>query len=135
MSGLLLDTHALVWLVEGDDSLGAKARARAEAACAEDVLTVSAASFWETARLLARGRLAFAVPLAAWRRAVLALGVQEVPVTGDIAIDGGALPGFKGDAADRVIAATALHIGATLMTADPRMLAWTGPLARLDARV
>jgi PIN domain nuclease of toxin-antitoxin system len=131
---LLLDTHVLIWLVEGDQSLGAKARARVEAAYAEDALAVSAASFWETARLLARGRLAFAVPLAAWRRAVLTLGVQEVPVTGDVAIEGGALPGFKGDAADRVIAATALHVGATLMTADPRVLAWPGPLARVDAR-
>jgi len=134
MSALLLDTHALVWLVEGDDTLGPKARARIEAAGAEDALAVSAASFWEAARLVARGRLVFAVPLAAWRRAVLALGVQEIPVTGAIAIEGGALPGFKGDAADRVIAASALHVGATLMTADPKMLAWTSPLARIDAR-
>lgn len=135
MNVLLLDTHALVWLVEGDANLGAKARARAEAAYAENALAVSAASFWEAARLFTRGRLAFAVPLTAWRRAVLALGIQEVPVTGDIAIESGALAGFKGDAADRVIVATALHVGATLATADPALLRWPDALPRLDARV
>jgi PIN domain nuclease of toxin-antitoxin system len=135
MTPVVLDTHVLIWLVGGDARLGAKARALAQAAATADALCVSAASFWEASRLAARGRLVFVTPLGAWRRAVLALGVRELPVGGDIAIEGGALAGFKGDAADRIIAASAIHLGATLLTGDGRLLDWPGALARQDARV
>jgi len=83
--------------------------------------------------LTTRGRTTFKKPLEAWRGELLAAGLTEVPVTGDIAIVAGQLGGFDGDPADRIIVASAIRIGATLMTADARMLDWSGAVKRADA--
>lgn len=44
------------------------------------------------------------------------------------------LEDFSPDAADCMIAATAMMQAATLITADPKILAWQGELARHYAR-
>ena len=62
------------------------------------------------------------------------LGIQEVPVSGDIGILAAELEDFPRDPADRIIAATALTRGATLITADTSILGWQGTLSRHDAR-
>ena len=49
---------------------------------------------------------------------VLAAGVQELPITGEIAIRAVELNNLPGDPADRFIMATAITHGATLVTAD-----------------
>lgn len=134
MNPVVLDTHALVWLLAGDDNLGAGARRLADAAAREDGLLVSAISFWEVAMLSQRGRLSLTVPPSVWRRQALQLGVRESPVTGEIGVAAAKLEGFHPDPADRMIAATALFHGAVLVTADSMVLLWKGSLERLDAR-
>jgi PIN domain nuclease of toxin-antitoxin system len=62
-------------------------------------------------------------------------GLKEVALTGESGITAVQLAGLHGDPADRIITATALSSGATLVTADERLLAWPGPLKRVDARV
>ena len=52
-------------------------------------------------------------------------GLIEVPVDGGIAIRANQLPGFHGDPAGRLIAATALE-GHTLGISGRRTLAWPG---------
>ena len=76
-----------------------------------------------------------AYPTGEWRQTALSLGISELPLTGDIGIRAVELGGLPGDPADRMITATALARGATLITADLRILEWTGRLARHDARV
>lgn len=134
MSAVLLDTHALMWLLEGDQSLGRQARELADTAAQEDQLLVSAISFWEVAMLVQRRRLVLDLPTAPWRRRVLELGISEVPVSGDVGILATELEEFPADPADRMIAATTLLRGATLLTADAAILGWRGSLARQDAR-
>jgi PIN domain nuclease of toxin-antitoxin system len=95
---------------------------------------VSAFSFWEIAMLAQRQRIKLYQPAMVWRQRVLESGVNEVPVSGDIAIMAAQLEGFHLDPADRVIAATAVLRGATLLTADERILTWNGDLRRHDAR-
>jgi len=131
---LVLDTHSLVWLVEGDPSLGRNARELAQAALQADDLTVSAICFWEIATLVRFGRLTLSVPTAEWHRGTLELGILEAPVTGQIGILAGELAGLPGDPADRIITATAMVRNATLLTADRRILGWQGALNRHDAR-
>lgn len=131
---IVLDTHALVWLVEGLPQIGPVARAAADAALAEDGLAVSAISFWEVAMLQSRERLRLRQPAEAWRTELLDRGLLELPVTGEVGIAAARLAGFHADPADRMIAATAALRRATLVTADERVLAWNGPLSRLDAR-
>ena len=133
MTAVLLDTHALVWLLEGDEHLGNEARRLADMAVKEDALLVSAMTFWEVAMLVQRHCLVLVQPVANWRRNVLELGIAEIPVTGDIGILAAELEAFPPDPADRIIAATAMAHGARLITADVKILGWKGQLSRHDA--
>ena len=58
----------------------------------------------------------------------------EVPVSGDIGILATELEDFPAGPADRIIAATAMGQGATLITADANILGWKGHLALHNAR-
>lgn len=131
---LLLDTHALIWLVEGDRALGRRTARLAERSLAQDELGVASISFWEIGMLAARDRIALDMPVAEWRLRVLGLGIHELPLTGDAALAAAILPGFHPDPADRLIVATALSSSAGLATADDRILRWQGTLVRHDAR-
>ena len=134
MNAILMDTHALVWLLEGDEQLGHEARQLADGAARVDTLLVSAMTFWEVAMLARRHRLVLAQPVANWRRKVLDLGVTEIPMSADIGILATELEGFPPDPADRIIGATAAVQAATLITADSSILRWKGPMSRHDAR-
>jgi PIN domain nuclease of toxin-antitoxin system len=100
---------------------------------AEELL-ISAISFCEVAWLHEAGRLALPASPLTWRTSVLAEGVREVPVDGEVAIAAAELSDFHKDPADRLIVATALDQGARLLTADRVILAWPVSLARIDAR-
>ena len=128
----LLDTHVLLWYRMGDRRLGRRARRTVERALSRRRAAVSAVSFWEVALLVSRGRIDLLVDPEAWRRTLLAQGLLEIPVNGIIAVRAGMLAGLRGDPADRLIVATALE-GHQLLTADRRILDWSGQLNRLDA--
>ncbi|NOU23806.1 MAG: type II toxin-antitoxin system VapC family toxin [Methyloglobulus sp.] len=130
---ILLDTHVLIWLDQDDPALGSEARKRADLALQQGKLAVSAITFWETAMLVAKGRVTMTLPIAAWRRDLLSLGLVEIPVDGDIGIAAAQLD-LHGDPADRIIVATAQIRGATLLTADHPLLQWDNSLERFDAR-
>jgi len=132
---ILLDTHALIWLDQDDPALGPASRLRADAALKDKVLEVSAISFWETAMLAAKGRITMEVPVMRWRQDLLALGLIELPVSGEIGISSVQLDHLPGDPADRIIVATALLRKAVLITADRKLLEWPGKLERQDARL
>ena len=59
---------------------------------------------------------------------------MEIPIDGLTAAQAGELEWRHGDHADRIIVATAMHLGLALITADRRILAWRGPVERIDAR-
>lgn len=128
----LLDTHALPWLDTADPQLGPRARREYLKAQDAGTLAASTVSFWEVALLVDRGRVALPRGVDTWRSELLAR-LLEIPLAGDIAIRACELGGLPHDPADRFIVATALARGATLMTADEKLLAWGGKLKRLDA--
>lgn len=130
---ILLDTHVLLWLDSGSDRIGPKSREVADRALASDVLAVSAITFWEVAMLAQRGRIRLDPSPASWRRELLAAGLVEITVDGAVGLAAAGLEDLHGDPADRMIVATAELHGATLLTADQRLLSWSGRLARLDA--
>lgn len=134
MSVTLLDTHVLIWLVEEDRSLGQQSRQLADAAVRENDLFVSAITFWEVAMLAQRQRVMLSQPARTWRQRVLELGIEEITLSGDVGILAAELENFHADPADRIITATALAHGATVVTADARILGWAGSLARHNAR-
>ena len=79
-----------------------------------------------------RRHLVLAPDPTTWRRDLIAQGLVEIPVSGVIGVRAGMLAGLHGDPADRLIVATALE-GHQLLTADRRILDWSGQLNRLDA--
>ena len=131
---ILLDTHALVWLDEGSSRLGKKSLSRIDKALQSSELFVSTISFWEVAMLVEEGRLEMQTEVDLWRQSLMDNGLQEVALTGDIAICAALLEGFHGDDADRMIVATAIQIAATLCTADGKILAWRKKSDYIDAR-
>lgn len=131
---ILLDTHALVWMDADDRNLGRAARRALEAQWSAQQVGVSAISFWECAMLCAKGRLELPRATRNWRAELIAAGLVEFPVDGEIAVLAAELDELHGDPADRFIAATAIRHGATLLTADARLLAWKHRVKRQDAR-
>lgn len=126
MSGVLLDTHVLVWLVAGDTRLRLAARRRIEAAAQQQQLWVCAITPWEIGMLVAKGRLVLDRDPMDWVQAALALpGIRLAAIEPVVAVASTRLPGqLHGDPADRLIVATARHQGATLVTADTALLAY-----------
>lgn len=131
---LLLDTNALIWIAEEAEKLGPGARGRVEQALDDDLVAVSSFSFWEVALLASKRRLALPRGARDFRAATLAMGIEEILVDGEIGIGAVVLADLPADPVDRIIVATALAHDATLITADERLLGWSGPLKTHDAR-
>lgn len=122
---LLLDTHAWIWLIEGNTKRVAPAARRKMIAASEDGrLLVSAISVWEIGMLVAKNRLAFQQAVHEWIAEALTLpGLRLVELMPEIALDSSNLPGSPGvDPADRILIATARRMDATLATADRNIL-------------
>lgn len=130
---LLLDTHVLVWLDEGNRRLGVNALQVIDKALADRQLGVAAISFWEVAMHVEKRRLDIQIELDIWRFELLQTGLQEIPLQGSTALRAGQLEAFHGDPADRMIVATALENSATLMTADKKILGWDNLYLKVDA--
>lgn len=132
--GVILGTHAPLWMDCAAASLGKQARHRVDTAWRSGQVAVSAISFWEAAMLAERGHIALPLPVERWRSEWLRAGLVELPLDGRIALLSCQLENFHRDPADRFIVATALAHDVPLMTADQKILDWQGKLERLDAR-
>ena len=121
---IVLDTHALVWWVNGDGQLSSSAVQAIEAALTEQrPVMISTISAWELAMLVAKDRLILTMDLDEWLDTVDSIeGVEWVPVTRQVAVDSVNLPGaLHQDPADRLIVALARHENAELISADGRI--------------
>lgn len=134
---MVIDTHVLIWAVQGDGRLGPTSRQLIDEATAAGGLHVPAIVPWEIAMLAQRGRLALGRDVGAWVHDALSLpGIAVSPLAPAICVESVRLPGdLHGDPADRLIVATARHVGLPLMTADRALLAYgaAGHLRTIDA--
>ncbi len=119
----VLDTHVLLWWFE-EHRLPATHRRIIRRATAAQPLWVSDITLWEIATLLALRRIRLRVPLREWLdRATAAPLVMRHGISPAVAAEIAALPStFPRDPADRIIVATARVLGATLLTADRRIV-------------
>ena len=131
---IVLDTHVLLWMDLGPRKFGREAKRIVDRAWTRGQVAISAVTFWEAALLQTKGRLSLPASADEWRNELLAAGFVELALNGAIAIRAVDLNGLPDDPADRLIVATALHHRAALVTADEKLLAWTHPLIRHDAR-
>ena len=103
---VLLDTHALLWWLAGDDRLSL--RARGVIADRRHEIVVSAASAWEVATKHRIGKLPGAGPLAVdFAREIERQGFTPLAISLDHAQSAGALPGTHRDPFDRMLIAQA----------------------------
>ena len=103
---LLLDTHALLWWLAGDDQLSL--RARQAIADRRHEIIVSAASAWEVTTKHRLGKLPEAGPLAVdFAREMKKQGFTALPIAMSHAQVAGALPGEQCDLVDRLLIAQA----------------------------
>ena len=122
----MLDTCALIWLVNGELDASPSRPALTEALRASALL-VSTTSAWEIGLLSrSQARVSFLPDPKTWfAQAIARSGIRLTPITPAIAIDSAHLPGMlEGDPADRLVIATARHLGATVVTRDRRMIGY-----------
>ncbi len=120
MKTLVLDTHALLWHVSESENLSEVAR---NAISASEDLAVSAISAWEIGMLISKGRLSLSYDVSTWIGLAGRLPkIRWIDIGPELAVLSTRLPGtFHGDPADRLITATTISLGATLVTADDRI--------------
>ena len=120
---IVLDTHALIWWVNDPALLSVSAREAIDRAVRSKEVRVSCISSWEIALLVERGRLRLALDVRDWLYRCEALPfLNFVPVDNAIAVASVRLADFPhADPADRIIAATALSLGAALVTKDDKL--------------
>lgn len=123
---LLLDTHLLLWSAGQPERLSKEARALIEAP--ENELFFSSASLWEVVIKRGLGREDFKVDARLLRRGLLDNGYSELPIGSEhvVAIDN--LPAIHKDPFDRVLVAQAQVEGITLLTVDPTVAEYPGPI-------
>lgn len=125
---IVLDTHTLIWWVNGDNRLSSPARAAIEQEHQDEdgIILVCAISAWEIAMLVGRDRLTLAMNIDDWIETVKEInGLRFVPVDEALGIESTRLPGdFHKDPADRMITALARHFNVPLVSADEKIRAY-----------
>ena len=112
--------------MEEPPDLPAEARELLEDGANEAMFSV--ASLWEVAIKFALGRPDFQVDPRVLRRGLLDNGYAELPVTSDHALATVGLPPIHKDPFDRLIVAQAIAEGVVLLTADPVLARYPGPI-------
>jgi len=135
----ILDTHVWIWMVVGDrTALSPPAIEAIKGSAKQGAVRVSAISVWEVAMLEAKGRISLSRSLDDWVQAALHVpGIQLLPLSPEIAIESRRLPGAPhADPADRILMASARHLGGRLATCDREILNYSesGQLNVLNCR-
>ena len=120
---IVLDTHVWIWWVSSQEFLSKTAKQIIDEAMTERSIFISSISAWEVAMLVSRGRLKLTMSPGDWIAASEALPFFDfVPVSNSIALKSVQLPGdLHNDPADRIIIATAVSLGAVLVTKDEKI--------------
>ena len=113
---IVLDTHAWIWWNAEPGKLSVPARQAIDDA---DEVGICPISCWELTMLVSKGRLKLDRAPLEWAQKALSDDLCKlIPISPAIAVTAGALEGFHGDPADRLIVATAIETGASLVTRD-----------------
>ena len=119
---LLLDTHILLWWLDGSSRLPQAARA---AIIASEAVYVSSATAWEIGIKASQGKLDFPGDLAEQ----LSLNdFKPLPISISHAVAAGALPDHHRDPFDRMLVAQARVESLMLITSDARLKSYDAPV-------
>lgn len=126
---LLLDTHVLLWAAGSPDQLSPAARILLDDP--QNALLFSAASLWEVAIKRGLGRSDFQVDPRLLRRGLLDNGYDELSISSEHAVAADSLPHIHKDPFDRILIAQAMVEGVLLLTADPWVARYPGPIRNM----
>lgn len=117
---IVLDTHVWIWWVADPDQISKRARKDIDLAMEREEICISSISSWEVALLVRKGRLELTMPVDDWIARSEALPfIRFFPLDNRIALRCNQLPGeIHEDPADRIIIATAMTLGAPLVSKD-----------------
>ncbi len=119
---IICDTHILIFWQDNPKRLSNAAQAAIETALSDKTLACSDISFWEIAMLMHSGRLRNDIsPVQYMTDLCLALSLTVLPITPEIASLSQQDFFQHKNPADRLIAATAIHHNAPLITADKKL--------------
>ena len=117
----VIDTCVLVYDALKPAKLSSRAKRALSSGEASASLYCADISLWEIAMLIDKDRLAVDADTRTFIKLALASrGIDVVPITPDIAEISTQLD-LRGDPADRLIAATAIELGARLLTPDAHL--------------
>jgi PIN domain nuclease of toxin-antitoxin system len=121
---IILDTH--IWIGYIDDPASLPKPALDAIRGGQEPVGISSISVWEIFMLERRGRLELRIPAGLWVEKCERLSLFHfVPVDNTIARLAVELPEpIHANPADRIIIATALSLGATIVTKDRKILAY-----------
>jgi PIN domain nuclease of toxin-antitoxin system len=116
---ILVDTHVVAWLAFDQDQISRKARSAIDhARKSADGLAISDITLLELATLASKGRIRLDISLESFLQEVASRFVV-LPISGRAcALAMGFPASYPKDPADRIIGATALVEGLSLLTAD-----------------
>jgi PIN domain nuclease of toxin-antitoxin system len=116
---ILVDTHVVVWLAFDRDQISQKAKAAIDGARrSADGLAICDITLFELATLVRKGRIRLNISLESFLQEVESRFVV-LPLSGRVCARAMELPAiYPKDPADRIIGATALVEGLSLLTAD-----------------
>ena len=116
---ILVDTHVVVWLAFDQDQISAKAKGAIDDARKNaDGLAISDITLLELATLASKGRIRLDISLESFLQEVESRFIV-LPISGRACARAVSLPAtYPKDPADRIIGATALVEGLSLLTAD-----------------
>jgi PIN domain nuclease of toxin-antitoxin system len=118
---LLLDTHIWIWAVTDPDKLGRRVRRELQRTTNE--LYLSPVSIWEARHLERRRRLRAKPNFSHWlERALSQAPLREAPFNIAVAATASQIELPQSDPGDIFLAATALTLGLTLVTADSQLI-------------
>ena len=128
---LLLDTHVLLWWIDGSKRLGLRAKTAMFKSGVS--LWLSAASAWELIIKFNAGRLKLGKPPDETITQLIESGFQTLPITVRHALAIGALPSRHADPFDRILVAQAQCEDLTIVTADELIASYN--VRTMDASV
>ncbi|MGD0664749.1 MAG: type II toxin-antitoxin system VapC family toxin [Rhabdochlamydiaceae bacterium] len=123
---IVLDTHVLLWLMDGNSILSTAFRKAVSFCQKHDGILISPITIWEIGMLVDKQRVQLEMDCLDWvDQALESPGIVLMPITPRIAIQSTRLPGaIHGDPADRILVATAHECNAVLITCDEKLLAY-----------
>jgi PIN domain nuclease of toxin-antitoxin system len=118
----LLDTHVLIWFLNGDKSLSAKARKAIESDNATNFISI--ASLWEIAIKLSLDRLSIKVPFENLSNELDKNNFQLLPITFNDTVILSTLTFHHRDPFDRLIISQSIANDFTLISKDKEFSAY-----------